>query len=116
MIQKLGHWAFAGQAGRVCESGHGGRVRAPSYGPKAFKSRIAEIQDDTFNVGSTKFVAQFQKSRESTAYYVQGTIGGEEGYYVAQEIRTGVKAMVLLPLVLAANAAEDDRTLCQVAV
>ena len=67
-------------------------------------------------MGSTKFVAQFQKSKESTAYYVQRTIGGEEGYYAAQEIRTGNLSEVPLPAALAANASDDDKTIRQEAV
>ena len=111
MSQQLGHGALARQAGRGHGSGRGGRGQAPLSGPKAYKSRIAEIQDDTFNVGLTKFVAQFQKSKESTAYYVQRTIGGEEGYYAAREIRTGNLFVVPLPAALGADATDDDRTI-----
>ena len=87
------------------------RGRNFSSGPRAHKSKIAEIENDTFNVGSTKFVAQFQKSKEATAYYVQRTMGDEEGYYAAQEIRTGNLSEVPLPPALAANASDDDKTI-----
>lgn len=72
--------------GRHCV-GRDGRGRGPSSGPMALRSKIAEIQDNTFNVGSTKLFAQFQKSKESVAYYMQREIGSEEGYLTAQEIR-----------------------------
>ena len=85
-------------------------------GPKPYKSKIAEICDDTFNVGSAKFVAQFQKSREGTAYYVQREIGGEEGYLAAQEIRSGRESTVLLPAAVGADATDDDRTIRTVEV
>ena len=87
-----------------------------SSGPRAHKSKIAEIENDTFNMGSTKFVAQFQKSKEATAYYVQRAIGGEEGYYAAEEIRTGNESEVPLPAALAANASDDDKIIRQEAV
>ena len=49
--------------------------------------------------------------RESTAYYVQRKIGGEEGFYAAQEIRTGRVTEVPLPDALAANASEDEKAI-----
>ena len=119
MSQQLGRGAgFAGaRGGRGGRAGRAkGRGRFASSGPKAFKSKISEIEDDTFNVGSTKFVAQFEISREKTAYYVQRQIGGEEGYLAAQEIRTGEESVVNLPPALGANPTDDEITLRTVEV
>ena len=64
----------------------------------------------------TKFVAQFNKSREGTAYYVQRQIGGKEGHLAAQEIRTGTELTVALPPALATSATADDIALRAVEV
>ena len=111
MSQQLGRGGAYGRAGRGRGVVRGLRGRNITSGPRAFRSKIAEIENDTFNVGSTKFVAQFQKSRESTAYYVQRKIGGEEGYYAAQEIRTGKVSEVPLPPTLAATASDDEKAI-----
>ena len=115
MSQLLGRGAVNAR-GRGRGGARGARARVITSGPRSFKSKISEIEYDTFNVGSAKFVAQFQKSRESTAYYVQRQIGGEEGYYAAQEIRTGVESVVPVPPALGDNATEDDRIIRTVAV
>ena len=108
MSQQLGRGAQLARGRRGRGGGRGGRGRGPSSGPRAFKSKISEIETETFNVGSTRFVAQFEKSRESTAYYVQRKIGGEEGYLAALEIRTGTQSTVDLPAALAADATQDE--------
>ena len=85
-------------------------------GPRAFRSKIVEIKDDTFNMGLAKFVAQFDKSRESTAYYVQRHVGGMEGYLAAQEIRTGEEQTIDLPDPLGANPTADQTAMRAVEV
>ena len=110
MNQQMGRGAAYGQSGWGRGIACSGRGRAPA-GPRAFKSKISEVENETFNVGSTKFVAQFQKSKESIAYYIQRTIRGEEGFYAAKETRTGEIATVPLPTTLANDATDDDRTI-----
>lgn len=79
----------------------GAWARPIVYGPRAFKSKITEIENDTFRV--------FQKSKEITAYYVQWQIGGKEGgYLAAHETRTGNNSTVNLLPALAANATQND--------
>ena len=67
-------------------------------------------------MGSTKFVARFDKLRESTAYYVQRHVGGMEGYLAAQEIRTGEEQTVDLPDPLGANPTADQQAVRAVEV
>ena len=53
-------------------------------------SSISEIANDTFNMGSSTFAAQFSESRENVANCVQRS-SMKEGFLVAQTIRTGVE-------------------------
>ncbi len=50
-------------------------------GMKPYKSAIAEIVKDTFNMGHNKFVAQFTQSHNNTANYLQCS-SVVEGYLV----------------------------------
>mmetsp|Transcript_1121 Transcript_1121/g.2410 ORF Transcript_1121/g.2410 Transcript_1121/m.2410 type:complete len:630 (-) Transcript_1121:237-2126(-) len=104
-----------GRGGRAWTQRKG--VRKPAEaGPKAFRSKIKEIEDDTFNVGHNKFKAQFDESRENVASYVARTIGGEHGNLVAKEIKTGERQRVDFPPALAANADPDEAAVRQVLV
>ncbi len=76
-------------------AGRGGSGRGPRYYPrkggvdhtlKAYKSAISEIAEHTFNTGQNKYAAQFTRSREDIANYVQRT-STDEGYLVAETIR-----------------------------
>jgi hypothetical protein len=58
----------------------GGRVDLMA-GMKPYKSAIAEIVKDTFNMGHNKFVAQFTQSHNNTANYLQCS-SVVEGYLV----------------------------------
>ena len=64
--------------------------------PKVYKSSVSEIAHDTFNVGQSKYAAQFGRSRKNVANYLQKTIT-DEGYLVAQAVRTGEEQEVTLP-------------------
>jgi hypothetical protein len=64
---------------RYFPRGRGGGATAPS---KVYKSPIAEIAKHTFNTGKNKFAAQFTKSRERVAGYIQQA-EMEESYLVA---------------------------------
>ena len=94
-----------GRGGR----GYGGggyRGRTP-FVSKAFKSPIIEITSDTFNMGQSKFAAQFTPSRKNIASYVQRSVG-KEAYLVAQTIRTGVLQTIDLPPPVSANDPKAD--------
>jgi hypothetical protein len=86
-------------------AGRGGSGRGPRYYPrkggvdhtsKAYKSAISEIAEHTFNTGHNKYAAQFTRSREEIANYVQRT-STDEGYLVAETIRTGNEQTIPLP-------------------
>ena len=79
-----------------------------SNAAKAYKSSVKEIENDTFNVGLNKYAAQFGTSRKNVANYLQKTIS-EEGYLVAQAVRTGKKQEVKLPPAADANDADAVR-------
>jgi hypothetical protein len=91
--------AAAGQgAGR-------GSGRKPRYFPqgrgvdhstKPFKSMISEIAEHMFNTGVNKYAAQFTRSREEVANYLQRT-SAEEGYLVAETVQTGKQQLIPLP-------------------
>ena len=74
---------------------------------KAFKSPIVEIASDTFNIGQSKFSAQFTLSRKNVASYVQRSVG-KEAYLIAQTIRTGVLQKIDLSPPVPANDPEAD--------
>ena len=54
------------------------------------------IEKWTFNTGQNKYVAQFVLHHEEVVNYIQRTLA-DEGYLVAQTIRTGTKQSILLP-------------------
>ena len=99
--------------GRGRSGGRAGRRPPQSQSQRGFRSKIKEIEDDTFNVGSNKFVAQFHKSKENVANYIVRRLGpGNEGHLAAEEIRTGTRSTVPLPPALAgADAANPDEIL-----
>jgi hypothetical protein len=89
-------------AGRGAGRGGG---RKPGYFPqgrgvdhstKPFKSMILEIAEHIFNMGENKYAAQFTRSREEVANYLQHT-SAEEGYLVAETVRTGKQQLIPLP-------------------
>ena len=57
--------------------------------PRAFKSSVIGIEDDTFNTGHSKFGSQFKTSWRNVANFVQQTLY-EEGHLVARTIKTGM--------------------------
>ncbi len=80
---------------------------------KAFKSTIAEITNDTFNMGQNKFMAQFTQSQKNVANYLQRT--SDEGYLVAQTVRTSKKQIMELLAAVNPNSpmAVDDELIRQ---
>ena len=72
---------------------------------KAYKSAISEIGEHTFNTGHYKYVAQFTWSRKEIANYVQRT-STDEGYLVAETIRTGKEQTMPLPPLVDQNTAD----------
>ncbi len=84
-------------------AGRGGGGHGPQYYPrkwgvdhalKAYKSAISKITEHTFNTGHKKYAAQFTRSCEEIANYVQRTLT-DEGYLVAETIRTGKEQTAL---------------------
>jgi hypothetical protein len=79
-------------------AGHCGRRKLKYYPQgggkealaKAYESSIAEIANDTFNMGQNKFAAQFMQSRKNVSNYLQCT-SMAEGYLVAEMVCTGKK-------------------------
>ena len=63
---------------------------------KAFKSSISGIKEYTFNMGHNKFAAQFTQSRNNVANFLQH-MAINEGYLVAESIRTRKQQMIELP-------------------
>ena len=90
--------AAAGQG-----AGHGGG-RKPRFIPqgggdhfdKPFKLSTVGIEKWTFNTGQNKYAAQFTLHCEEVANYIQRTLP-DEGYSVAQTIRSGMKQSIALP-------------------
>jgi hypothetical protein len=92
------------QAAARRRSGQGGG-RKPKFIPrgggvdslsKAFWSSTLGIEKWTFNTGQNKFAAQFTLSREEVANYIQCTLA-DEGYLVAETIRSGEEQSIPLP-------------------
>ena len=94
-----------------CGSGRG--TRNLKFHPRAgeltkgYKSAISEIATDTFNTGQNKFAAQFSQSRKNVANYLQRT-SANEGYLVAETVRTGRAQIIELPPAVDPNAADAD--------
>ncbi len=63
---------------------------------KSFQSMILEITEHTFNMGENKYAAQFTRSREEVANYLQRT-SAEEGYLVAETVQNGKQQLIPLP-------------------
>ena len=66
---------------------------------------ISEIAEHTFNTGHNKDAAQFTRSREEIANYVQRT-PMDEGYLVTETFCMGKEQMILLPPPIDQNAAD----------
>jgi hypothetical protein len=71
----------------------GGGVKSLS---KAFRLSTSGIEKWTFNTGQNKFAVQFTLSRVEVANYIQRTLANE-GYLVAETIRTGEEQLIPLP-------------------
>ena len=84
---------------------------------KGFKSAISEIANDTFNTGQKRFTAQFTQSRKNVANYLQ-RMASDEGYLVAETMRTGKLQTIALPppIDTTASDAEDQKIICKEAV
>ncbi len=63
---------------------------------KAFRSSTLGIKKWTFNMGQNKFAVQFTLSCEEVANYIQCTLT-DEGYLVAETIRSGEEQSIPLP-------------------
>ena len=63
---------------------------------KGYKSAIREIAMDTFNMGQNKFAVHFTQSQKNVANYLQRT-SANEGYLVAETVRTGREQIFKLP-------------------
>ncbi len=74
---------------------------------KRYKSLIAEIVHNTFNMGQNKFTSQFTQSCKNVANYLQRTSAAEE-YLVAEMVHTGKKQIIKLPPALDTNMADVD--------
>jgi hypothetical protein len=70
---------------------------------------ILEIAEHTFNTGENKYAAQFTRSREEVANYLQCT-SAEEGYLVAETVRTRKQQLIPLPPPIDSNV-EDKADL-----
>jgi len=80
---------------------------------KGYKSTISEIANDTFNRWENVFAAQFTQSRKNVANYLQRT-AAEEGYLVAETVRTGMEQVIALPPAVDPNSADaDDQKIIQ---
>jgi hypothetical protein len=62
---------------------------------KSFKSRISEIASNKLNTWHNKFAAQFTQLQKNVANYLQRMT--DEGYLVAQMVRTGEEQIIKLP-------------------
>ena len=78
---------------------------------------ISEITNDTFNTGQNRFTAQFTQSRKNVVNYLQRT-ASDEGYLVAETMRTGKLQTIVLPLPIdtTASDAEDQKIIREEAV
>ena len=65
------------------------------------------IEKWTFNTGQNKYVAQFVLHCEEVTNYIQWTLANE-GYLVAQTIRTGMKQSIPLPPPVDANNPDKE--------
>ena len=65
------------------------------------------IEKWTFNTGQNKYAAQFALHREEVANYIQRTLP-DEGYLVAQTIRSGTRQFIPLPPPVNVNDPDRD--------
>ena len=89
---------------------------------KPFRSSTAGIEKWRFNTGQNKYAMQYTLHHKEVANYIQQTLP-DEGYLVAQTIRSGMKQLItLLPPVdqndpdkedLEAIQAEDIKTVAK---
>ncbi len=95
MSQQAAAGRGAGQGGRRNPKfiPRGGGVESLS---KAFRSSTSGIKKWTFNTRQSKFAAQFTLSCKEVANYIQRTLA-DEGYLVAETIRSGEKQSIPLP-------------------
>jgi hypothetical protein len=77
----------------------GGGVESLS---KAFRLSISGIEKWTFNMGQNKFAAQFTLSCKEVVNYIQRTLA-DEGYLVAETIRTREEQSIPLPALVDPN-------------
>jgi hypothetical protein len=94
---------MAGRAGR------GGRFFRNQGNPpmKGFRSSITEITTDIFNTGKNKFAVQFTQSRKNVANYIQ-QMAADEGYLIAEMVRTGKEQLIALPLPINQSVADAE--------
>ena len=111
--------AGRGAAAQGCGAGRVARYFGKKRDPpsKGFKSVISEITNDTFNTGQNRFTAQFTQSRKNVVNYLQRT-ASDEGYLVAETMRTGKLQTIVLPLPIdtTASDAEDQKIIREEAV
>jgi hypothetical protein len=74
---------------------------------KPFLLTTVGIEKWTFNTGQNKYAAQFLLHREEVANYIQRTLA-DEGYLVAQRIRSGTKQSIPLPLPVDPNDPDKE--------
>ncbi len=74
-------------------------------GTKPYKSAIAKITQDMFNMGHNKFAAQFMQLQKNIANYLHRTLVAK-GYLVAQTVRTRKQQRNNLPLPVDPNVPE----------
>jgi hypothetical protein len=93
----------AGRAGRA-----GQFFRGQGDPPtKGFKSAISKIANKTFNTGKNRFAVQFTQSRKNVANYLQRKVA-DEGYLVAETVRTGKQQIIMLPPLVNASAVDAN--------
>ena len=111
--------AGRGAAAQGCGAGRVARYFGKKGDPpsKGFKSAISEIANDTFNTGQNRFAAQFTQSRKNVANYLQRT-ASDEGYLVAETVRTGKLQTIALPppIDMLASDAKDQKIIREEAV
>ena len=61
----------------------------------------------TFNTGQNKFAAQFTQSRKNVTNYLQRTLANE-GYLIAETVRTGRQQIIELPPTVDPNDSDVD--------
>ena len=76
--------AAGGGGGKACRY----QGKKPTYVPKIYKSPVVGVEEETFSTGHSKFALQFKTSRRNVANFIQRSLS-DEGYLVAETIRTG---------------------------